>query len=391
MQLLTIITWIFILLAAYVYTGYPILLALLAKIYKHPVQKADITPSVSLIIAAYNEAEVIGEKAENSLQLDYPRQLLEIIFVTDGSSDRTPEVVRGYTNQGITLLHEDARRGKSAAINRGVAQSKGEILVFSDANAFYQADAIKKLMRNFNDPTVGCVSGRKTVVHGDSAIGESEGAYWKYESFIKKTESLIHSTAGVVGEMTALRRSLFEPIPPAIINDDHYLSLRVIKKGYRVIYEPEAISQETSAVSTRDETIRRQRINAGRYQLMFQPGEVYPWNNPIALFQMISHKFMRLLLPFFMIGALVCNTLVILSGSDNILMWLTFMGQIAFYGLALVGMIAEQRGKRLKLPGIAYYIVSSNGASLRGFMRYIRGKQSVLWEKAARSKAAQRS
>jgi poly-beta-1,6-N-acetyl-D-glucosamine synthase len=389
LPLLSVITWILLALVVYIYVGYAILLTLLSKIIPNPVKQGEIRPQVSLIVAAYNEQDVIGQKAENSLELNYPRDLLEIIFVTDGSSDSTPEIVRGYADRGVVLMHSPERKGKSAAINRAAASAKGEILVFSDANAFYDKEAIRHLLRNFNDPQVGCVSGKKTVIKsGDSAIGDSEGFYWKYESYIKKKESLIRSTTGVVGEMTAIRKSLFTPIPEKIINDDAYLAMRVLQKGYRVIYEPDAFSWETSAVSTRDEVIRRQRINAGRYQLLFSPRELWPWNDLLVLFELISHKFFRLLLPFFMIAAFVFNALVILLGSTDPLLWFAFIAQVICYALAFLGFIAEKNGWRVKLLSIPYYIVSSNVAALRGFSRYMSGKQSVLWEKAARGKVA---
>lgn len=385
MLLLTVITWSLLGLSIYVYAGYPLLLAILARIRRRPIDRAEITPRVSLIVAAYNEDSVIAAKLENSLSLDYPTEALEIIVVADGSTDGTAEIVRGYADRKITLLHSPERRGKSAALNRGVAQASGEILVFSDANALYEAAALKKLVRNFNDPQVGCVSGRKTVRGGDSAVGESEGAYWRYESYIKAGETQTGATVGVVGEMLALRAALFEPIPETVINDDAYLALRVLRRGFRVIYEPEARSWETPSLSTRDEVIRRQRMTAGRFQLLFNPTQLWPWNRPLVLFQLISHKFLRLLLPLFMLGAFVSNALLVALRTRQLLMYLVFSAQLAFYGLALLGFVAERRGRRLKLPAVAYYLTSSNLATFQGFVRYVTGKQTVIWEKAQRA------
>jgi cellulose synthase/poly-beta-1,6-N-acetylglucosamine synthase-like glycosyltransferase len=383
--LFVLLTWLFVGLCVYVYVGYPLLLALLAKFRANPPQQGDITPPVSLIIAAYNEEVVIAEKVENSLKLNYPAEKLQIMVVADGSNDSTPQIVEKYPDEQVVLLFSPERRGKSAALNRGVEQATGEILVFSDANAFYHADAIRHLVRNFNDPAVGCVSGRKTIVSSASSIGESEGLYWKYESFIKKAESRVHSSTGVVGEMNAIRREFFEAIPENIINDDAYLAFRVMQKGYRVLYESEAYSWETSALSTRDEVIRRQRINAGRYQLFFSPRELWPWNNRLVLFKLISHKFFRLLLPFFMFGAFLFNAAVLLFPDAPLIMSAVFLLQLMFYFLAFTGRLAEQSGRKFRLVKLAYYIVSSNEASVRGLIRYLRGKQSVLWEKASRA------
>ncbi|MEW5987481.1 MAG: glycosyltransferase family 2 protein [Chloroflexota bacterium] len=404
MTILTILTFLSLAAVGYVYLGYPIVLALLARLRSRPVDRALIFPTISLIIAAYNEAGVIGRKVANSLTLDYPQDKLQIIVVADGSSDETAAVVQPYQAQGVLLLHNRERRGKSAALNRGAAVATGEILVFSDANAFYLPDALQKLVRNFHDPAVGGVSGRKTIRDSEAAVSQSEGLYWRYESFIKAKESQIGSTTGVVGEMMAVRHQLFQPIPEQIICDDAYLAYSLLRQGHRVVYEPEAISWETSAATTQGEMTRRQNINAGRYQLFFRP-RLWPWNNPLALFQLISHKFMRLLLPFFMLSGLLGNLMVVgrrregrgrnlqnQSPNPPILaprpaaLYLTLVGQLLFYGLALVGWLGERGGRRWKLPALAWYITSSNLASVNGLRRYLAGRQTVLWTKVERGR-----
>ncbi len=378
--LLIFLSLLFIGLTLYVYVGYPLLIGLWAKLRAHPPKKHPHTPPVSLIIAAYNEASVITTKIENSLNLDYPH--LEIIVVTDGSSDNTPELARQY--EGITVLHSEERRGKSAAINRAVDHATGEILVFSDANAYYNPNAIRHLVDNFHDETVGCVSGRKTVLQQGSTVGDSEGLYWKYESFIKVSESAAHSSTGVVGEMIALRKSLYRPIPQHIINDDAFLAVSIWQQGYRVLYEPQAISWETPSASVRDDVIRRQRINAGRYQLMFAP-QLWLSAPLLVVFMLLSHKFSRLLLPFFMLGALCFNLLLLAFPPIPWWLQLSLVGQLLVYGIAILGGIAEKIGIKNKGLRLAYYLVSSNGAALQGFFRFMRGKQTVLWEKANRT------
>lgn len=380
-MLLIILTWLFIGLCVYVYAGYPLLLAALAKLRSNPPKKCDWTPPVSLIIAAYNEADVLAEKLKNSLQLNYPRDMLQIIVAADGSDDETPVIARKF--EDVTVLHSPERRGKSAALNRAVEVASGDILVFSDANAFYDADVIREIVRNFGDPAVGCVSGRKTVTDAAAGVGTSEGLYWRYESFLKQKESVLHSTTGVVGEINAVRRDQYRPIPPQIINDDAYLAMNAMRQGHRVIYEAAAYSWETPVMTHRDEAIRRQRINAGRYQLLFAP-QLWIGSPPLVVWMLVSHKFARLLLPFFMLGALVFNTAALGVSDTPRLLWFTWVVQLLFYALALVGWVAENRGIAFKPARIAYYLVSTNVAGISGLLRFLRGKQTVLWEKAAR-------
>jgi cellulose synthase/poly-beta-1,6-N-acetylglucosamine synthase-like glycosyltransferase len=386
MLILVLLTCLFLFLSGYVFVGYGVLISVLAWLRPRPVRQGEQPIPVSLIIAAYNEDAVIGDKIQNCLDLDYPRTHLEIIVVADGSADRTAEVARTFPE--VKVLFSPERRGKSAAINRGVEQATGEILIFSDANAFYDRLAIQNLVRNFHDPQVGCVSGRKTVVESGQSVAQSEGFYWKYESWVKKKESRLHSATGVVGEMCAVRHSLFSPIPPNIINDDAYLACQIMQAGYRVIYEPAAFSWEYASASTHDEVIRRRRIIAGRYQLLFLP-RAWLGSPPLVVFMLISHKFARLLLPFFMIGAFFSNFAVSLMSDAPWWIKVVFAMQVIFYGLALLGYVAERLKVKLKPARIAYYIVSGNAATLSGFARFLSGKQTTLWEKASRSQAPQ--
>ncbi|MCF6290808.1 MAG: glycosyltransferase family 2 protein [Desulfobacterales bacterium] len=388
MDLLINCTWVCLGLMAYHYLGYPALLAVLARLRPRPVRQRPVTPRVSLIIAAYNEEKVIAEKIDNSLALDYPA--LEIIVVSDGSSDTTAGIVRGYADAGVVGLHRPQRWGKSAAVNRGAEQATGDIFVFSDANAFYFPDVIRKLTRNLADPAVGCVSGSKTVRPladnrcQESSVGRSEGLYWRYESFIKEKETLVSSVTGVVGEMLALRHELFQPIPDNIINDDAFLCWHILRQGFRVVYEPGARCWETASASGRDDMVRRQRITAGRYQLLFRV-RWWPWNNPGALFLLISHKFLRLFLPFLMVIALAANLLLLFFPHVPALMLFLLAGQSAFYALALLGMLLDRQGRpSWRLPALAYYILIGNLASLSGLFLFLTGRQSVLWQKAAR-------
>ncbi len=387
MDFFSSMTWICIIGLAYHYVGYPLIVYVMSRLIPHVNHREPIQPRVSLIVSAYNEEAVISQKIDNTMALDYPRDLLEIIVVTDGSSDATAEIVAGYQNQGVILLHKPERGGKSAAINRAADKATGEILIFSDANAFYRNNVLRKLLRNFSDQSIGCVSGKKTILPTAATVTESENKYWKYESFIKTCESRLGTTTAVVGEMIAFRRKVFSPIPSGIINDDAYLALHALRNGYRVIYEPEAVCWETSAQSMRDEVVRRRRINAGRFQLFFRIS-LWPWNQPFAMFSLISHKYLRLLLPALMFGALMGNIgYVILAQEPGLLKWVLFC-QAFFYTLAMIGWLGERYQQRWKIPALAYYVVRASLTPMEGFWGFIRRTQTTLWEKVDRGNPA---
>jgi cellulose synthase/poly-beta-1,6-N-acetylglucosamine synthase-like glycosyltransferase len=273
-------------------------------------------------------------------------------------------------------------------MNRAAAEANGDILLFSDANALYLPDAVGLIVANFADPSVGCVSGNKTVrrktADGSwSSVGEAEGFYWKYEAAIKRFESAIASTVGVVGEMLAVRHSSWRPIPADVINDDFYACLMIQKLGQRVIYEHNAVSWELPSQSLADDLKRRQRITAGRFQALFHLGW-WPWNSPLGLFMLISHKFLRLLLPVLFVLAFGANLALLAGPALPTLLAVTLWAQLAFYALVVAGLVGDRLGKRWRLPGICYYIFAGNIGTVRGFMHFLSRAPGVLWEKAAR-------
>jgi len=377
----------------YVYVGYPALLTLIAQVWGRKDEPyAVITPSVTLLIAAYNEEIVIAEKLENSLALDYPDDCLQIIVTADGSSDHTPEIVQQYAEQGVELAYEPVRRGKMAAINRAMPLARGQIVIFSDANNMYTADALQQLVAPFNDPEVAAVSGAKVILKGDGALGDSEGLYWKYESFIKKQETRLGSCTGVIGEILAIRRELLESPPDHIICDDFYMAMRLIQRGYRVVYAPQACSYERVSLSAQDEVERRARIVAGRYQAMSLARELLPWRRPLVAWQIVSHKYLRPLVPLAMIGAFLTNVLAIMSGKSKnasgrsaaAFNWLALAGQLAFYGFAWLGGRSQGKGKIGKILYISHFLVNSNLAAFIGLYRFLTGQQSTLWQRVGR-------
>lgn len=380
------IFWLCLGLICYVYIGYPILITALASVRQRRIDAAPIHPTISLIVCAYNEEDIIGRKIENSLSLNYPAHLLEVIVVNDGSTDRTSSIISKYTDKpDITIVHSPVREGKAAAMNRAAALAKGEILIFSDARAIYRADSLKLLVRNFNDPEVGCVNGNRRLHKNRSPIFGSEKSYWGYEAYIKTKETQCGSTVSVSGAMLAIRASIFEPIPTNMILDDACLAMQTLRKGFRVIYDPAALCFQSSAMSTRDEVLRRQRITAGRFQMLLDARALWPWNDKLAIFELVSHKVMRLFLPFFSAGVFLSSAgLMFLPDTPEIVIGL-FWAQIAFGFLAVIGWISEKFGWKVGLLGIWYYIASGNFASFRGLVRYSKGRQTVLWEKARRT------
>jgi poly-beta-1,6-N-acetyl-D-glucosamine synthase len=260
--------------------------------------------------------------------------------------------------------------------------------VFSDANNFYQRDALGELAAPFSDPTVGVVSGAKRIVAGDGALGESEGTYWKYESFIKKQETRLGCCTGVSGEILAIRRDLFERAPDEIINDDFYLAMQIVRRGYRVIYAPTAHSTERVSLSARDEMARRARIIAGRYQAIARAFEILPLNQPLVVWQIISHKFLRPLVPFAMLGALIANVGMIAFPvhAENFIPGIFLALQIIFYATALVGNLLARK-TNYKLPVYLYlptFLFNSNFAAVIGLYRFLTRRQSTLWQRATR-------
>ncbi len=380
---MTVLLWLSIWIILYVYAGYPLLVMLLAQLRSKRVPFPSITPSVTLLIAAYNEEAVITAKLENSLNLDYPGNLLQILVTADGSSDTTPEKVQQFFGRGVELNYSPQRQGKMAAINRAMPKARGDIVVFSDANNLYDTQALRELVKPFADTAVAAVSGAKIIVKDGSSLGHSEGLYWQYESFLKKQETRLGNCTGVAGEILAFRRDLFEAPPDNIINDDFYMAMRLIKHGYNVVYEPQARSYEHVSASAEDEIARRSRIVAGRYQALVLAGHLLPWKRPLAAWQMISHKFLRPLLPLAMIAAFLTNVIIVAQSKPRFYGVLLGL-QIGFYLLAALGQWHEWNGLIGKLLYLPTFLVSSNWAALIGLARFLTKRQTTLWQRAQR-------
>jgi cellulose synthase/poly-beta-1,6-N-acetylglucosamine synthase-like glycosyltransferase len=383
-ELLTATVWLGLLVQAYHYVGYPLLLGLAARLAPRPVRKGAVTPKASLIISCFNEAAVIRDKLDNSLALDYPS--LEIVINSEGSTDATAEIAKSYEAKGIVAMHAPGRRGKSAAMNDAVRRASGDILVFSDANIFYRQDAISQLVANFADPEVGLVTGCKEVRAGSTDASNPAGVesiYWRYENAIKALESRIGSTVGVHGEMLAIRRELFEPISPGTVNDDAHLAMTVLARGKRVVFEPNARGWEAPSRSLTDDATRRQRMTAGRFQLLGR-ADLLRRLPILTLLMFLSHKALRLVLPLFALVALAANAVVVMLPDAPLSMWATLLAQLGALVLAALGTYGGRTLKSFPPAKLSAYIVSGYLAGLAGMVRAFRGEQSVLWEKAGR-------
>ncbi len=392
--MIALLFWISVSGVFYVYAGYPLALAVLAHMRRRPGPYPPCLPGVTLLIAAYNEQQVIADKLENSLASSYPSDLLQTIVAADGSDDRTVAIVESFADRHVTLNFSPDRRGKSAAINHAMSQAKGEVVVFSDANNLYEPETLCKLVAPFNDPSVGAVSGAKVIRSGDGRLGEVEGIYWKYESFIKRQETRLGCCTAVAGEVLAVRRELVEPIPANVINDDFYLAMRVIRRGYRIVYEPEARSIERVSPTPREEASRRARIVAGRYQSMLMAPWCLPWGRPVIVWQVLSHKFARPLVPLGMAGALVTNLMAVIDPVQAVgyavwrlampFNWLGLGAQILFYVSALLGKYVKGPSRVRRLAYVPAYLVNSNIAAVIGLFRFVTGRQSPLWDRVRR-------
>lgn len=389
MSLLVIVTVCCLLVPFYVYFGYPVFLWSLTKCLPHRrLHSGDITPSVTLIISCYNEAGVIRSKLENSLALDYPSEKLSILVVSDGSDDGTDEIVKEYASQGIVLVRQEGRLGKTMGLNLAMDQVNSEIVVFSDANAIYSADAIAILVRNFFDEAVGYVVGAALYTDGtDSASAQNEDLYWWYEMTIKTWESQLHSVVGGDGAIYAIRRRLWDRLLARDIND-FVNPLQIVAKGYRGIFEPRATCFEETAGDFDREATRKERIVNRSFRGLLRVKEVMnPFKTGLFSFQVISHKLLRWLIPHFLVVGIAGSA--ILAAQGWLLFWFIVLCSTV---LLLLATVAAFRSGSLTLPiylSLPYYFVLVNVYSMRGVATALLGKTQVTWSSPRASETHQ--
>jgi cellulose synthase/poly-beta-1,6-N-acetylglucosamine synthase-like glycosyltransferase len=360
----------------YSYAIYPLLLALLpARRGETTVEPAE-WPSISVLISVYNEEKHITERIENLLALDYPADQLEIIIGSDGSNDRTNDLVGNFVDSRVKLYAFEERGGKPSVLNRLIPQARGELLVFSDANAMFASNALRKLARHFGDTRIGGVCGR-LVLHGDNSETD-EGPYWKLETYLKTHESALDSCLGANGAIYAIRKSSWPGIPDNTFVDDFVVGMRVRERGVRVIYDTEAVATEELPQSVGHEMTRRIRIGAGDFQALFLCWRsLLPWHG-VYVWSFWSHKVLRWVAPFFMITALVANAALLCQPLFAVLLAL----QLTFYLLAIIGSMMRRR--KIVLFSAPHYFVVINLSLLLGFFRFITGTQQAAWKRTVR-------
>ena len=391
MSWIEILFWIMFLLVFYTYLGYGIVLFVLLQIKRLFTRKKqliltnDELPHITLLVAAYNEEDYVAKKVENTRSLDYPSEKLHQMWVTDGSNDRTPQLLSAYSD--VTVLHKSERAGKIAAMNRAVKFVQTPIVVFSDANTLLGHESLRRIATMFANPKTGCVSGEKRIYNADqeAASAAGEGLYWKYESTLKRWDAELYSAVGAAGELFAIRTELFNEVEPDTLLDDFIISLRVAMQGYKIDYDPEAYAIESASANVTEELKRKIRIAAGGIQSVVR---LYPLLNifkyGMLSFQYISHRVLRwTVTPFALILLFVLNIALVPYST----FFMVVMGlQVLFYILALLGWMLESRKMKSKVLFVPYYFFIMNYAVFMGIGRFIKKTQSVNWERAQRAK-----
>lgn len=393
MTTLKILFWICLVICVYTYVGYGILLYLLILLKRllkgkpQPMSLPDDSelPDVAFMVCAFNEEDVVEMKMQNIHELDYPKDKLHIIWVTDGSTDNTNERLQAYPD--VEIVFSPERRGKTAALNHGISQAKSEITVMTDANTLVNREAIREIVRCMQDPQVACVAGEKRVMsrHEGEIAAEGEGLYWKYESTLKRLDSELYSAMGAAGELNAIRTKLYEPMPETALLDDFVMSMKLVEQGYKIAYTSNAYAMEYGSANLEEESKRKRRIAAGGLQSSWWLRSMMnPFKNFTVAFQFVSHRVLRWsITPIAMLALIPLNVALVMmkAGTAYTVIWIL---QIIFYLAAFGGYLLEQRGKKNKLLYVPYYFLFMNINVFRG-MHYLKTHQGGgTWEKAKR-------
>ena len=394
MLTLKILFWATLLIVFYTYIGYGILLYIiirLRRLFKGNPQKAvlpqdDELPTMTLMICAYNEEDVVAEKMENTLAIDYPKDKLQIMWVTDGSNDRTNELLAAYPE--VRIVFSPERRGKTAALKHGLRELQTRYVAFTDANTMINAGALREIARLFMDPTVGCVSGEKRVAarKAGEMAAEGEGLYWRYESTLKRWDSELYATMGAAGELYAIDPQLVREVPDEALLDDFMLSMYVVQSGKRIAYSPDAYAMEYGSANIYEESKRKRRIAAGGLQsIWWLRSMLNPLHQPLVTFQYVSHRVLRWsVTPVAMVLLLLANIALVILGAGSFYAVMLIL-QVLFYLMALMGWLMNRYEYKNKLLYTAYYFVFMNFNVFRG-MAYLKSHgKSGAWEKAKRS------
>ena len=393
MTTLKILFWICLVICIYTYVGYGVLLyllVLLKRMVKGKPKQMELPedsqlPDVAFMVCAYNEQDVVEMKMQNIHELDYPKDKLHVVWVTDGSSDNTNEYLKAYPE--VEVIYSPERRGKTAALNHGLSMVTSDITVMTDANTMVNREAIREIVRCMQDPKVACVAGEKRVMsrHEGEIAAEGEGLYWKYESALKRLDSELYSAMGAAGELNAIRTHLYERMPETALLDDFVMSMRMVEQGYKIAYTSEAYAMEYGSANLEEESKRKRRIAAGGLQSSWWLRSMMnPFKNFMVAFQFVSHRVLRWsITPIALMALIPLNvTLVMMkAGTVYTIIWIL---QILFYLTAFSGYLLEQHGHKNKLLYVPYYFLFMNINVFRG-MHYLKTHQGGgTWEKAKR-------
>jgi glycosyltransferase involved in cell wall biosynthesis len=377
---LTVVFWCSICVVVYAYAGYPAILTLVARLRARRDIPAATEPSVSVVISAYNEERWLADKVRNVLAQDYPADRLEVVIVSDGSTDRTEAIAQGLEGARVRLLVQPRRGGKNLALNRGAAVATGDVLVFTDANAMLAPGALRRLVAPFADPQIGLVSGQGLYGElGDGAARVVSNAYVRYEAFIKTREALLGFVAAADGALYAIRRELFSPLPSDQVHDLVH-PIQTITAGRRCFFAADAFTVEPPSPSAGREFERHVRIIAQGLLVFFRQAPLLGrLGHLAALWMLVSHRFARWISSFFLVTAFVAN--IPLAGVGR-LYAATMIAQVLFYALAAAGAVAERLGVRVRLLALPYYFCVVSAAGAAGFLQFSRGRGHVVWASA---------
>ncbi len=394
MAALKIAFWICAFLVFYTYLGYGMLLWLLVRLKRIvrgkaerkalPTDEAGL-PEVTFMICAYNEQDVVDMKMENTLQLDYPHDKLHIMWVTDGSTDQTNERLARYAD--VEVVFSPERRGKTAALNHGISMVRSEITMMTDANTIVNREAVREIVRCFQDPRVACVAGEKRVMarHEGQAAAEGEGLYWKYESALKRMDSELYSAMGAAGELNAIRTRFYEPMPETALLDDFVMSMRMVDQGYKIAYTSDAYAMEYGSADLTEESKRKRRIAAGGLQSVWWLRQMMnPFRRPVVAFQFVSHRVLRWsITPIALLALIPLNVALVMMKAGTVynVIWIL---QLLFYLAAFASWMLEKQGRKNKLLYVPYYFLFMNLNVFRGMKYLSTHSTSGAWEKAKR-------
>lgn len=362
----------------YTYIGYPLFVYAAGKLFPKTVKRGEIEPNVTILITAYNEEKDIRAKLENTLEIAYPKEKLEILVASDGSTDKTDEIVKEFAMQNVKLFRQEGRVGKTETQNNAVLQAKGEIIVFSDATTMYQPNVLHEILPSFADQTVGCVAGKLIYVDSkQTSIGNGAKSYWNYETFLKESESRVCSLIGASGCLYAVRKSAYKPMYPEACSD-FLIATVLYEQGLRTIYEPNAVCFEETNIKSDKEMKMRIRVISQTFTDLWRNRKMMnPFRSGFYAIELISHKLLRYAVPLFLIILFLSSAFLAIN---SVFFEIFFLLQCAFYLMAFAAWVIERNGIKLGVLAIPLYFSLANLASLVGFYKFLRGEKYANWE-----------